>query len=237
MIRKFIDKIRSKITNNRVIFRLRYSKMDRSQAFNYIYSHKKWGEDKIKCKKYYSGKGSYEEQYVLPYIAVIRAMIKDRGIKSIVDLGCGDFNVGKAIMEDTVNVKYVGVDIVQGMIDELSEEYGAKNIDFKCLDIVDNDLPEADLCLIRQVLQHLDNDEIQQILSKLDKYKYVVITEHVTEKSMAKKYNCDKVHGQDARIEYGSGVYLEEEPYCLHVKTLLRIPYGDGKTELITVQI
>ena len=106
MIRKFIDKIRSKITNNRVILRLCYSKMDRSQAFNYIYSHKKWGEDKIKCKKYYSGKGSYEEQYVLPYIAVIREMIKDRGIKSIVDLGCGDFNVGKAIMEDTVNIKY-----------------------------------------------------------------------------------------------------------------------------------
>lgn len=237
MIEKIISKIKNKITDNKIIFWLRYSKMDRGQAFNYIYSHKKWGEGKIKSKKYYSGKGSHEEEYFLPYIVAIKEMVKDCGIKSILDLGCGDFNVGQAIMEDVVNVKYVGIDIVQGMIDELNKEHGSENIEFKCLDIVDDDLPDAELCLIRQVLQHLDNGEIQRILSKLGKYKYVVITEHVTEKSIAKKYNRDKVHGQDARIEYGSGVYLEEKPYCLQVKTLLRIPYGDGKTELVTVQI
>lgn len=237
MMKEIMSKIINKIRDNKIIFFLRYSKMDRKQTFNYIYSHKKWGGGKIENKKYYSGQGSHEEKYVQPYIMLIKEMIKDDEIKSILDLGCGDFNVGKAIMEDIAHVKYVGVDIVQGMIDELNKEQGSDNIEFTCLDIVDDDLPDADLCLIRQVLQHLDNGEIQRILSKLSKYKYVVITEHITEKTTAKTYNRDKVHGQHARIEYGSGVYLEETPFCLDVKTLLRVPYGDGKTELVTVEI
>lgn len=43
MMKEIMSKIINKIRDNKIIFFLRYSKMDRKQTFNYIYSHKKWG--------------------------------------------------------------------------------------------------------------------------------------------------------------------------------------------------
>lgn len=36
-------------------------------------------------------------------------------------------------------------------------------------------MPQGDLILIKEVLQHLSNNDVKTILDRLDKYKYVII--------------------------------------------------------------
>ena len=104
-----------------------------------------------------------------------------------------------------------------------------------CLDIVEDKLPEGDLCLIRQVLQHLSNDDILKVLGKLKQYKYALITEHVTVKDKAAVINADIHTGHRTRNALLSGVYLDEPPFSMNCEVILRTPYdADGKAELVT---
>ena len=66
---------------------------------------------------------------------------------------------------------YAGCDVVPSLIEHLNETYGGENIEFHCRNIVEDELPDGDLCLIRQVLQHLSNREIERILNNVKKYK------------------------------------------------------------------
>lgn len=172
---------------------------------------------------YYSGAGSYEITYIEPYCKLLREFIKEHKIDSICDLGCGDFQVAANWITDEFH--YEGVDIVKEMIDSHNVKYGSNKIHFSCLDIVEDPLPEASLCVIRQVLQHLSNEEIKRILIKLQQYKYVIITEHVVNKIYAKSYNIDKMHGSHTRVSLKSGVYLDEEPFHLKISLLMSVPY------------
>lgn len=211
-----------------------YGRMDRKQTFQYIYAKNKWGGVK---SKFYSGPGSHERKYVEPYCKLLRKWIRENGITSVCDLGCGDFNVAAQWLHD--GIVYDGVDIVQEMIDAHNAKYGTQKIRFHCLDIVEDALPDAQLCLIRQVLQHCSNDEISCILKKTEKYEFVLITEHITRKEFAAKYNIDKAHGSHTRVYRQSGLYFDEKPFSLETEVLLEIPYeGKRKNEsMITVLI
>jgi SAM-dependent methyltransferase len=136
--------------------------------------------------------------------------MKCRGIESIADLGCGDFQVGQRITS-RCDVKYVGVDIVQAMVARNQISFGNDRISFLCADLAVDGLPDADLCLIRQVLQHLSNAEIHAVLENISHYKYALISEHVPKRP--KSFNRDKPHGPDVRAYCGSGVYLERTPF------------------------
>jgi hypothetical protein len=88
---------------------------------------------------------------------------------------------------------------------------------------VSDELPEADLCLVRQVLQHLSNAEILHIVPKLSKYRYAIVTEHVYV-GRGLRPNVDKPHGPGTRIPRRSGVFLECPPFRSNTTTLLEIP-------------
>lgn len=211
--------------------KVKYGKMDRRQTFEYIYINKKWDKTGGKAE-FYSGPGSHEDKYVEPYCRMIRQFILQHNITEVCDIGCGDFNVASKWLNDSI--QYKGVDIVQRMIDHHNREYANEHISFQCLDIVEENLPDAQLCLVRQVLQHLNNDEVMCVLRKIKKYKYVIITESVTEKQYAKEYNSDKSHGSGIRVYNQSGLYFDEEPFNLKVQTLLEIPCdGERKHEML----
>ncbi len=211
--------------------KIKYGRMDRRQTFEYIYSKKKWDKSGGKAE-FYSGPGSHEDKYVDPYCELIRRFISEHNITEVCDIGCGDFNVASKWLNDSV--QYMGIDIVQKMIDHHNREYANDHISFQCMDIVEQPLPDAQLCLVRQVLQHLNNDEVMQVLKKIKKYKYVIITESVTEKQYAKEYNTDKAHGSGIRVYNQSGLYFDEAPFNLKVQTLLEIPCaGERKHEVL----
>ncbi len=216
-----------------------YKGVGRRETFTSIYLKNKWGGVK---GEFYSGEGSYMEVYVSTYCETIKKFVKENDIVEVCDLGCGDFHVASLWLEE--NIKYTGIDIVREMIEAHKVKYDMSNVNFMCLDIVEDELPDAQLCIIRQVLQHLDNDEISQILAKTKKYPYVIITEHVVAKEYAVKYNVDKNHGEHIRIYSDSGVYLDEEPFNQSVEVLLKVPYQSNvakfsrsKEELVTVLI
>jgi hypothetical protein len=130
---------------------------------------------------------------------------------TFVDLGCGDFRVGNEMLP--LCRRYIGVDIVEAVIKRNTELHGNATTQFLKSNIIDDSLPDGDVCTIRQVLQHLSNAQILRILEKVDKYKWVFISEHYPSDENNPLPNVDKVHGGGIRLACNSGVYLTEPPF------------------------
>ena len=65
------------------------------------------------------------------------------------------------------------------------------------LDIAADYLPSGDCALLRQVLQHLSNAEVQNILRKITGFKYIILTEHLPNGDFIP--NKDVISGQGIR--------------------------------------
>jgi SAM-dependent methyltransferase len=197
------------------ISRGRNRKLPVKDVFSAIYRDNVWGGEP---GSYCSGSGS-NDRFVRSYVEMVRSFIRAEKIASVVDLGCGDFVVGGMIVDD--RIKYVGVDVVDDLVERNNRLFGKGNVSFLSSDIISEPLPDGDLCLIRQVLQHLANDEIGSILGKLEKYRFVMITEHYPSPSAAVVPNRDKPHGGDTRILDHSGVFLDAPPFGMKISRLM----------------
>jgi len=209
--------------------RLSYQKdMDSMKTFSRIYSKKIWGDSRD-GEFGSSGSGSHDPIIINPYIDLIHSLSKTEGFEGLrfVDLGCGDFNIGKSIYH--LSSKYIGVDVVDDLILRNQRSHSNSIVEFRCLDIVNDSLPEGDVCFLRQVLQHLSNNQIQKILRRLGSYKWVIITEHYPSSDLFTKSNIDKKTGASIRLVMGSGVYLTESPFSLDprlISQILEVPDG-----------
>jgi SAM-dependent methyltransferase len=193
------------------------SPVTRQQMFEAIYEKNLWGGEK---GEFYSGTGS-DDAVTASYVNCVRNFIEDRGVTKVVDIGCGDFRVGSKLVNP--NIDYTGVDIVAPLIARNQEIFGSSNISFICRNAISDDLPDGELCLVRQVLQHLSNADIARILSKLSKYRYVIVTEGLPLKP--KSFNRDKQAGPHVRLYWDSGVYLDQPPFSIQgTRTLVAVP-------------
>jgi len=102
-------------------------------------------------------------------------------------------------------------DVFRSIIDNNRSRYRQSNVEFLCLDAAKDELPKADVIVIRQVLQHLSNNEIAKIVAKLRNYQYAVITEHLPSNGF--QANKDKIIGPDSRLRFNSGVIITEAPF------------------------
>ena len=186
--------------------------------FTEIYTKEYWGKAKD-GKKYYSGKGTSDTNTNM-YFDFLIHFIKENNIKTIFEIGCGDFTIMKKVLEKS-NTNYMGADIVKNLVIDLNQKYQKEKIQFISMDAINDELPNADLCVIRQVLQHLNNHQISLILKKIKNFKYVIITEHLPLNPVVK--NGDKNMGGYIRLQNKrtSGVYLAENPFNLTTKTVL----------------
>ena len=139
----------------------------------------------------------------------------------MVDLGCGDFRIGRRIVADT-GVRYTGVDIVPELVSYYQQRFSSDHVRFECANIAADPLPDAQLCLLRQVLQHLSNAEIRCVLTNVSKYSNVLISEHVP--THPRCFNRDKTHGPDIRAYFGSGVYPDREPFSQRADLVWEAP-------------
>jgi SAM-dependent methyltransferase len=160
---------------------------------------------------------------VLPYVKFVNSFLIDKKLKSIIDLGCGDFNVGKNIYRHVH--KYYAFDIVPDLIKKNKKIFNDKKIIFECKNFIDEKLPKADGVIIRQVLQHLDNKSITKILDKIKHYKYVIITEHIPKDIFIP--NINKSIGLTTRLEFNSGINVEIEPFNFNFLTKKEIILDD----------
>ncbi|MDD2768300.1 MAG: class I SAM-dependent methyltransferase [Methylococcus sp.] len=205
------------------IARLRreYGALSIQDAFSKIYEDNRWGGAR---GEFVSGSGSIGKPADI-YVKFVCQFIRDNNVNSVVDLGCGDFRIGKEIARETS--RYIGIDVVRELVKYNEARYSSEKIAFKCLDITADDLPPGDLCLLRQVLQHLSNTEISLVLNKLYHYRYVIITEHfpaLDDKFIANK---DKAHGPDTRLVDKSAVVLTVPPFGIqNIREVLAV-YND----------
>lgn len=207
-----------------------YRRLSVQDAFSKIYRENVWGGEKGGFCSGSGSVGSLAENYV----TFARKFIAEKGVKAIVDLGCGDFRIGSQLSQAVP--RYVGVDIVPELIAYNTNHHSSDTVSFKCLNIIEDPLPDGDLCIIRQVFQHLANDQIAVVLKKLTRFKYVLITEHYPAMTDSFSPNRDKPHGPDTRFFIDSAVVLDAPPYSLsNVEEVLSLSpaelhLGDGET-------
>ena len=220
MFRRFANFIHLRLF---VLPRLRrsYKNLSVAETFQTIYRTKIWGgQEELFC----SGPGS-RGIAADKYCESIIGFIRDNKIQTVVDLGCGDFMVGKKIVNAT-GIRYTGIDIVPDLIAHLKNTVQNPRVNFECLNIMNDALPKADLYLVRQVLQHLSNEEILKVLDNLGKKSKILIAEDVPIRP--KSFNRNKAHGPDIRSFYGSGIYIDKAPFSIPIETEWRFPLSDS---------
>ena len=130
-----------------------YHALLNKQLFTKIYKNNSWGS-----KESRSGGGS-----TLARTAAIRSnlasLFSKWDIKSLLDAPCGDFNWMRAVDLSCLDY-YIGLDIVDQIIQENIKKYGGPNRRFFTIDIVNHPLPQVDLILCRDCIQHLTDQDV-----------------------------------------------------------------------------
>lgn len=196
-----------------------------------IYEESFWGGKEL---DFYSGDGSHKPEIIDPYVNVLKKFFQtfEHPI-SVCDLGCGDFNVGRQLVASTQ--KYIAIDIVETLVARNKTLFLNEKLQFLCLDIAKDALPQADVAIVRQVLQHLSNTEILEIIPRLNQYQFILITEHLPLASF--ESNLDMITGQGNRLKIKSGVVLTDAPFYLSPikqEVLLELPV-DAKSCIKTI--
>lgn len=201
----------------------RYARLSLGDAFERIYRNSEWSEA---GGAPHSGPGS-AGRFVDQYCALLKPLLKQHHIASVADLGCGDFNTGRAVAEAVE--RYTGVDVARSVIESNTRNYGGPRIGFVQADLTRDPLPPADAALVRQVLQHLTNNEIQAALNNILKtYSTVFVTEHVYSGSDGRA-NLDIPHGPGTRVPMKSGVFIDQPPFSVPAAQAQDIEYVPGE--------
>jgi hypothetical protein len=106
-------------------------------------------------------------------------IVKEYSIKTFLDAPCGDWYWMK---ETNLGVEqYIGVDIVDAMIEKHKTTYGGPTRTFLCLNLATDRLPKADLIFSRDCLVHLNFEDALRIISNFKKSgaKYLLTTTFV----------------------------------------------------------
>jgi len=207
MPKKIFLVIKSKVTNF-----LRPKKLDQlsyldalnlstlRERFTYIYLLNHWGSLETR-----SGFGS-ELSYTENLRKELPVLIKQFSIKKIFDGPCGDFNWMQHFLK-TVDVEYIGGDIVEQMIESNSMKYKNENISFIHMDLVKDRHPSADLMICRDCLFHLSFKDIKFLLERFieSNSKYLLTTTHKNKNNSF--VNKDIISGDYRMIDLFSPPY------------------------------
>ncbi len=94
-----------------------------------------------------------------------------------------------------------------------------------------DEIPTGDVLILRQVLQHLSNDDISKFTKSIPRvFSYLLLTEHLPSENDLLA-NKDKLSGTDIRLGSGSGVVLTQPPFNMNFKSetkLLSVPQFGG---------
>eukprot|EP00401_Gymnodinium_catenatum_P078687 CAMPEP_0117465920 /NCGR_PEP_ID=MMETSP0784-20121206/4874_1 /TAXON_ID=39447 /ORGANISM="" /LENGTH=321 /DNA_ID=CAMNT_0005259843 /DNA_START=21 /DNA_END=983 /DNA_ORIENTATION=+ len=127
------------------------------EIFTSIYETSAWGKG--------SGAGSVPA-HCLPYISFLRSFIKERDVRSVGDLGCGDWQFSPYIYHD-LDVAYVGYDVVRQVVEanrRNNPEYQFEELDF-CNNV--SSIRDAELFILKDVLQHWSSSRVEAFVQEL----------------------------------------------------------------------
>jgi Methyltransferase domain len=140
------------------------------EIFTTIYKQNLWGSSES-----VSGPGSSLTQ-TKTLIKQLPILLKQLQVKKVLDAPCGDFNWMKEIHQHIES--YIGIDIVEDLIDHNKSKYATDHIQFIHSDLTKDALPKVDLILCRDCLVHFCFDDISSAIRnmKASKSKYLLTT-------------------------------------------------------------
>jgi hypothetical protein len=200
-------------------------------VFSNVYQRKLWETASPENEsQFYSGPGSSDPLIVDPYVEAVKRFLESLPTKkNAVDLGCGDFRVGSRLV-DSFN-SYTACDVVPELVHFNQEYWRHIPVEFRVVDLAKDEIPDGDVLIVRQVLQHLSNADIKKFTQSIPRgFSYLLVTEHLpSERDFLA--NIDKASGSDIRLSSGSGVVLTKPPFSMNFKsetTLLSVPQFGG---------
>jgi hypothetical protein len=110
-------------------------------------------------------------------------LVRQFNIQSFLDAPCGDFHWMKEVNLGVE--KYIGVDIVEHLIEKNNQDFNSTIRNFQCLDLVEDKLPQVDLIFCRDCLVHLSFDDICKVINNFKRSgsKYLLTTTFTNRRS------------------------------------------------------
>jgi predicted TPR repeat methyltransferase len=172
--------------------------MNRREKFDKIYLENVWG--------YKSGPGS-DPDFAKRWIDTVNYFLSQEDIKTVIDVGCGDWRIGKNL--NLEGIDYTGVE-VSSVIFKETVLNSADNIKFINADFQTLDIHDADLIIIKDVLQHLSNSSIYIMINKImEKSRYALFCDDMLEENNLE--DCDGGY---------RGIDISESPFNFDVKVV-----------------
>lgn len=174
---------------------LGFSSDDRKTVFTYYFDQNIWGG----ISK--SGTGSDLDQ-----TAVIRKVLPDLlkqiNCNILIDAPCGDLYWIKTI--DLPIKKYIGIDIVDDLIIQNRMLFNDEKFTFYSQDLVEKQIPYADLILSRDCLVHLSFNDIKKVINNFKRSGSLYL---LTTSFVKQTYNFDIPTG------FWHPINLQKEPF------------------------
>ena len=166
------------------------------QIFEWIYRTNKWGDNES-----LSGSGSNLAQTTRLREA-LPGLLERHDVHTLLDAPCGDFHwMAKTPLKLD---RYIGIDIVGALVDQVARIHGRSDREFLCLDLINDPLPAADALLCRDCLVHLDYQRIEALIANLKRAEIPLL---LTTSHRKHQENRDKLTGQHRFLN------LQREPF------------------------
>lgn len=164
---KRAKKIVSKLIPKRILLwqRIRrnqkhFGDRDYREIFVRIYEENHWNNSES-----FSGGGSTVD-FTESIRSELEEWLRRNQIRSLVDIPCGDFNwMQKVHLPD--DCQYIGMDIVEDLIESNNEQYADANYSFRVGDVIADKLPIADVYFCRDVFIHFPNSAIETAIQNI----------------------------------------------------------------------
>jgi SAM-dependent methyltransferase len=141
---------------------------DSASIFENIYRETRWGAGLG------SGHGSLPKG-TERYRAFLEDFIRANRVARVVDYGCGDWQFSRLI--DWHGVEYVGLDVVPALIEANRSAFARPGVSFELNPGHPEELPEGDLLIAKDVLQHLPTADIHAFLADvMPRYRLALLT-------------------------------------------------------------
>jgi SAM-dependent methyltransferase len=182
-----------------------------TNRFSEIYENNVWAHG--------SGEGSLEI-HTRGYREFLQEFLVQKKISSVVDMGCGDWQFSRLV--NWHGARYQGFDVVPSVITANKQKFSSGHVSFNVYSGNPAELPEADLLIAKDVLQHLPSQTVADFLPHLSKYKYALLT------------NCVNAKGetQNGDIELGDFRPLDLRLAPFHLKSSPVFSFEKNETSL-----
>lgn len=149
-----------------LVYYIKQTAKTNTEIFSRIYKNQEWEKG--------SGVGSYPENTV-EYRQVLQQYFHDKQYETIIDLGCGDWQI-MSLIDIPDDKVYKGFDLVESVIQYNKKNYAKNNVLFYQIKDL-KELHAGDLLIVKDVVQHWPSDDIRYFIGNiLPKYKFALIT-------------------------------------------------------------